>query len=454
MATPGKRSAEEPDQQTLKKSKQSDQSQGLNLAYPFDKITEFEATPPFIHVGQGLDISDLSLNMRIGKGLRFENGNLVVSDQQYNVTPPLIADQLTLGLKYNPDVLSLTHSGALTLPTIQHPLQASAGKFELALSSGLKSDDQGLTLNLDPVFSTESSKFLLNCSLPLDKSTDSLSLKFGNGLGLNNGQLENIMTYNLPLKRDGNNVSFSFGTNFKILNEMLDLNLVPPLSNSAGGLALQFKSPMSADDGILGIKTDTSLDIAGNKLGIRLAPNSGLQITPNGLAVSVNAVQILSSPLITTASIGPPTTMVTGTVSPGRATNGQFVTKTAKVLRYKFVRWDALLIIQFIDNIGVMENPTFYRNKNIELRSADFLSPTLNNTYIVPLNGGIRVESPTIPVQLEVILENNSSFIQVGFVRLTVKNGNPHMIIQCNPVPDNVKMIKIKSVMLFTCLIG
>lgn len=289
------------EEQVRKRSKRSVQLQGqrvsrINLVYPFLNANSLSITPPFINVGNGLDISDLTLKLRIGEGLYFNDGALsVVGTNEFRTMRPLLYDQGVLTLPYN-EPLFMNAAGQLTMPGVNAPLQLSNENISLLLSNGLTSDNNGLTLNLDPVFFPLNDKYMLNCGPPLTKENNILNIKAGNGLALEGDQLECTLNVVPPLQRNADVLSLSAGNGLSIQGDQLEcsLNVTAPLQRSADIVSLNAGNGL----GIISNRLECTLQVTtplirtANIISLNIGPS--LRIVDGKL--EVNDVAALAAP--------------------------------------------------------------------------------------------------------------------------------------------------------------
>lgn len=173
----------------VKKAKGSD----FNWVYPFYNNKRFSITPPFINVGEGLEITNLQLNLNIGDGLYYnEHGQLCVEGREFEVSQPLCYDSEILALRYASSMF-LDESGALAVAQPKFPLVSQGSYFTVALSDEFDLGEKGIQLALVP-------------HPPIQKNGKDISIKAGNGVQTLNGQLECSLRFLPPLTRRGEDV--------------------------------------------------------------------------------------------------------------------------------------------------------------------------------------------------------------------------------------------------------
>ncbi|QHB43552.1 MAG: fiber protein 1 [psittacine adenovirus 7] len=270
----------------------------MNLVYPFASSNNLTITPPFINVGNGLAISDLTLNLKVGNGLYFDNGVLsVVGSQEFKVQQPLVNEQGTQILKYG-SPLFLNEAGELTMPSTADPLTILNDKLALQLSDGITVSPNGLTLNLDSIFFPLNNKFMLNCGPPLTKEGGLLSVKAGNGIQLEGDQLECTLSVNPPLSRMGTEIALNLGQTLQLSENKLEVKTAAPITAGVNGLNLQMEFPLLLTGDKLTLNVGETLQVLNNKLQVKpvapLTSNAGgLQLqTGTSLQVSANALQV------------------------------------------------------------------------------------------------------------------------------------------------------------------
>ncbi|QER78613.1 fiber protein [Psittacine adenovirus 5] len=269
----------------------------MNLVYPFSTANNLSITPPFINVGNGLDISDLTLNLRVGNGLYFDNGTLsVVGGTEFKVEQPLANIDGLQTLKYS-SPLYVTEAGELTMPTAKNPVKIENNKIALNLSNGLTETADGLTLDLDPVFFPLNNKFMLNCGSPLTKQGDLLSIKVGNGIQLQGDQLECTLTANSPLIRRGTELSLNLGSTIIAGDNGLQIKSLPPLLNDAKGLSLKTGSSLQLEGDSVQVKTKLPISNSAEGLTLQFQPSLILEsekLQVNAVAPLVNTTKGLT----------------------------------------------------------------------------------------------------------------------------------------------------------------
>ncbi|UVZ42964.1 fiber [Siadenovirus carbocapituli] len=261
----------------------------LNLVYPFLKRPKHTITPPFINVGQGLDISDLTLQLQIGEGLFFNDlGQLaVVGAHNFKTQVPLTYKEGTLHLNFH-EPLFLNDDGNLTIAVPKYPLYESEKKeLCLALSDGLTIyPGKGLGLALDPVFKFADDKYFLQCGAPLDKVNGSLVLQTGNGVEVQNNRLECTLNFQSPLQREGSAVNLQLGYGLDKEDNKLVPKVKYPLSVSWEGIKLDCVKPLIANIDSISLQYD-SYTLKTTAAGLEVNLGSGLKAEdPNGIIVS------------------------------------------------------------------------------------------------------------------------------------------------------------------------
>ncbi|AAF86941.1 fiber [Frog adenovirus 1] len=268
----------------------------LNLVYPFF-APKINITPPFINVGEGLDVSGLTLRLKIGAGLTFNSdGELtVIGGDELKVSAPLMYQGGVLALNKGSNLF--VQNGDLFGPIPSGPLYIDNQKMSVKIGDGLKLDGDQLALYIDPVFSSRNGVCDLNTTPPLTKSDNKLSVSIGNGLKLDGGALASAWKFKYPLKSVNSNVTLSLGSEFQTLNNELRCKLLSPLSSTSQGIALdlgaglQLKnnrltlavSPPFSSTGGLSLLLDPSLRLISGALGLKPSSASCIVSSPAGV---------------------------------------------------------------------------------------------------------------------------------------------------------------------------
>lgn len=170
----------------------------INLLYPFDQYRRFNISPPFVTLGPGLDVVNLSLQLKLGEGLTYDE------------------------------------EGQITLA--EDCMDGGGSLFSL----------------LDCVFSTRGGRLLLNCLPPLEKHDDALAINLGNGLSLKDSKLQCSLTFGAPLVQSEEDVTLQVQPPLVISEDrlqlkvgtalsaesQLDVKVLPPIVSKRDGLAL------------------------------------------------------------------------------------------------------------------------------------------------------------------------------------------------------------------------
>ncbi|QIJ58757.1 fiber protein [psittacine adenovirus 6] len=278
----------------------------MNLVYPFASANNLSITPPFINVGNGLDISDLTLNLRVGNGLYFDNGTLsVVGGSEFKVEQPLVNTDGLQSLKYI-SPLYVTEAGELTMPTAKKPIKIENNRISLTLSNGLTETDDGLALDLDPIFFPQNNKFMLNCGSPLTKQGDLLNIKVGNGIQLQGDQLECTLTTKPPLMRRGTELSLNVDSTIFAGDNGLQIKSLPPLLTDAKGLTLKTGSSLQLEGDSLQVKSKMPILSSEEGLTLQIQPSLMLEsekLQVNAVAPLVNTTKGLTLQTGTTLQV-------------------------------------------------------------------------------------------------------------------------------------------------------
>lgn len=279
------------------RAKKQRRGESINLVYPFEMQNQFPIAPPFINVGEGLDISNLTLSLKLGPGLFInDQGQIALQGEaKFQTTNPLFYNAGSLELKYRSPGLKLTKEGELSVPALKFPLIELNDEIALKLFNGLTVDsEQGLTLALDPIFKYLDGKYLLQCGLPLFKENELLQIRAGNGLALQNSQLECSLTFDYPLVREGEIIKIDLGPGMILTENRLAVKPISPLQNIDDGIGLQCLAPLEADVTGLGLKLDgTSLKVESDYLTVSTA--NGLSKSRDGLEVKVQPPLFVNS---------------------------------------------------------------------------------------------------------------------------------------------------------------
>ncbi|ALB78199.1 fiber protein [unidentified adenovirus] len=441
MESPRKRAA--PENENEQEGTSAKQSK-LNMVYPFTTTQSFNITPPFIGVGNGLDISNLTLNLKIGKGLYFDNGDLsVVNSNEFNVSPPLSNQNGTIILKFNPQLLFINDDGELALPGVTRPLEILNKQLMLSMSKGLTTDSAGLTLDMDPIFYTDKNKYMMNVALPLDKADNILQLKFANGLGLLNSQLECTMQADFPLLRTGDRFHLLTSNPLMVENSRLGIRTTLPLHVADTSLKLKYKAPLHLHTEGLGLQIDRTLKISNSTtLAVRIDPNGGLVTSPQGIGLNFSSLT-LSSAAPRALSISTPTKPVLG----------HFTTQTNQRIRYKFARNETMAFLLLTESVGTIDDAFIYRNKYLEIAGADIANPGLNTTFVVPLTGSIKPETGSVPALVEFVADSGVQ-VDIALIRITTKS-SPALIIETVSLPSRaITSLRIRTALQFTYFSG
>lgn len=270
-----------------------DMNRDINWVYPFHRPHNTSITPPFISVGKGLDIQDLTLQLKLGAGLVFDSdGDLsVVGGSEFRVANPLFYRDGSLSLKYN-QTLALTSQGELSALNAEPPLKQENNRIVLELGDGLSAVSGALCLLLDPIFRFDG-VYSLQCAGPLHKSQDMLQIRAGNGVGVKNGQLECTLNFLPPLGRRGEDVIFTGGSGIGVVDGELRVQTLPPIVQGETGITLAISPPFKIEQNSLSIGTDQSLRIHENNIGVSCG--AGMEILAGGIAVKSVAPLVSST---------------------------------------------------------------------------------------------------------------------------------------------------------------
>lgn len=168
-------------------------TENFNWVYPFQSDQNYSVTPPFIRVGPGLTVDNLTLQLKIGSGLYFnKKGQLVVAGAEVKGLDPITVADNTIGLKFS-DYFFLS-GGLLDVPRPNAPIFIQNNKLEVKAGNGVGIQNEQLECTL---------KF----SAPLERTeVNNVEIKAGNGVGNRNNQLECTLDFVPPLRRDGEHV--------------------------------------------------------------------------------------------------------------------------------------------------------------------------------------------------------------------------------------------------------
>lgn len=308
----------------------------LNLVYPFNNSQLFNITPPFINVGNGLQIENLTLSLNVGNGLYFDNGMLsVIGGAEFRTTYPLFYNEGTLTLKLSPSLL-INEANELTLPALSPPLHFNGTEISLAVSKGFQLEENKLALNLDPIFEDLNGQYVLNCAAPLQKNGNILRLKTGNGLTLQNDQLECSIEAITPLVREEQNLQLKYGASLNVVENKLEVKVEKPLQLN-NGLTLNFGQ---------------GLELKNNQLQVKIAPNSGLKCDDNGISLNLFDTVAVFQSTAATRNVSPVVVMS----DPGKGTNanveildGKFFTVSGIMGCFIYIKQGHIEYFQFKD---------------------------------------------------------------------------------------------------------
>ncbi|AFG19607.1 fiber [Simian adenovirus 6] len=215
-----------------------------------------------------------------------------------DVAPPFVASD---GLQENPP-------GVLSLK-ISKPLTFNASKaLSLAIGPGLKIQDGKLV--------GEGQAILAN--LPLQITNNTISLRFGNTLALNdNNELQTTLKSSSPLKITDQTLSLNIGDSLAIKDDKLES-------------ALQATLPLSISNNTISLNVGTGLTINGNVLqAVPLNALSPLTISNNNISLRYgSSLTVLNNELQSNLTVHSPlklnsnNSISLNTLSPFRIENG------------------------------------------------------------------------------------------------------------------------------------
>lgn len=410
----------------------------FNLVYPFNKRESYTFTPPFINIGNGLDIANLTLGLKLGGGLFFdEQGKIsVIGAQNFSVSSPLVYERGTLKLKFANE-LNLNGDGALTGLKPVFPLEAKEEKMTVAISHGLRLNSLGITLALDPILEFDSEVFRLRCAVPFSKKDNILQLDVGNGLGIVNSQLQCTVNCVPPLRRFFDSLYLNLGYGFKVFNNDLNLKLMPPLFANAYGLQVNVNHPLQVLDNRLALKydelsplqvhqekgltlqLDDSLTTINSKLAVKVPDHGCLEISPDGLEIRVGNEFDDSRGYLRFEP---------------KVLDGNFRAKTGSRLPFKFTTMGNIKILVLVNVPEVLPTmevgATRVNPSNLVLQAGDFASTNLNGgTLLVPLTSTVEIGIASTSAVVEI---TTSTSVQREHAVLTIYDfeEKPYLMVQ------------------------
>ncbi|ADP30831.1 fiber [Skua adenovirus 1] len=374
----------------------------MNLVYPFTNAKSLSITPPFINVGNGLDISNLTLSLKVGDGLFFNpSGALsVVGGNAFETLTPLKYDGGMLTLLFS-DTLLLNEAGELTLPELNLPLEFNGSEISVLYSKGLRLTPEGLTLDIDSVFFTQGNKFVLNCAPPLQKNGGMLSLKAGNGLSLSGDQLECSLKVEQPLKRTQSNIALTYGTSLMVVDQKLEVNVANPLQLSESGLKIQtlaplkigeqlslaLSDPFTVENEMLNLKIGNAFEIRDGRLELKISKFGGFQVLSDGIAITnvMTIKNVPSSRSNAVLSLGE-RGMELRTVQhiKGRPDEGELSSRTGVKVKYSMRSLCSYYLISIFNSGNKLRPITFKANDFNSILMKDAMELILSGT--IPLN--------------------------------------------------------------------
>lgn len=201
---------------------------------------------------------------------------------------------------YNSSDFTGTIGGSLSLK-VMDPLQRTVNGLGLKLGSGLAIDTDGRLsasasdfIHPTPPLFNENGNFFLKYSSPLSVTGDSLSLTVGQGLEISDDKLAISYVTEYPLTIERNTIKLKYGTGLQLQNNTLEVipySVTSPLTyNSANNtLALSFSSPLLVENNSLTMKFQAPLTVSNPTTTptVVLQTDNGLKVEDGKLMINV-----------------------------------------------------------------------------------------------------------------------------------------------------------------------